>query len=189
MRKAVFGILLVIIPSLCVNAQFKLTPNGFRYENDLSRDFVVFHIEGVSQQVLFNNTLSYLTRVYASAPNAISSHRNEVITINAWRPRLIRGIVSVNYDLRYIMVISFRDGRIRIDTPYFNATNYAFSKPRRLTMSGANLGFGEYVTTGLFRRNGRPNQTRAIGQLEHFFNTWSNAVAEAAGGKINQEEW
>lgn len=93
------------------------------------------------------------------------------------------------YDINFVMMISFRDNKIKIDAPTFEGVNMSQDKPHRFTMSGSNRGFGNEVTHGLFKKNGEPSFENAIIQLEDFFNNYCLEICREASGISKEEEW
>lgn len=186
--KKIFLITLLMSMVITANAQFVLTFNGFKDKNDLSRNYVVFKIEDVSKEDMYNRVLKYVTQTYRSSKDVVSKHENEVITINAYEPKQIH-VKALKYDIHYTIVLSFKDGKIKIDSPDFECTTFSLGSSYRLTMTGSNGGLGKEVTVGLFKKNGEPSQKRSIEELESFFNNFSNAIVIAVKGKANTEEW
>ena len=179
---------LFITMPIMVNAQFSLTIDGFVCSEDNSKDYVVFEYENQPKEDLFINVLKFITSNYKSAKDVISKVDNEVITINAFQPKQIYA-KSLKYDIKYTLVISFKDNKIKIDRPSFECSTYAFDKPYRLTMSGSNAGLGSEVTVGLFKKDGKPNQERAIVDIETFINGLCNRINSASLSNNTKDNW
>jgi hypothetical protein len=176
-----------VIAVLSINAQFKLTKEGFFNSSDETKNYVVFEYNSMSKETLYNNVLKFITANYKSAKDVTSKVDNEVITINAIQPKKIKA-KRIYYDLYYTIVINFKDDKIKIDAPTFECKSYALDRHYRLTMSGSNGGFGSEVTVGLFKKNGEHEQKDAIKELELFFNDLSELIHQSASGKTNNDD-
>lgn len=186
MKKIILFALMVL--PVMANAQFSLTINGFVSSQDNSKNYVVFDYDSISKEKLYTNVLKFITANYKSAKDVVSKVDNEIITINALQPKQIKA-KTLKYDISYTLVVNFKDNKIKIDSPTFECTSYAFNKPYRLTMSGSNGGFGSEITVGLFKKNGEPSQKDTIGEIESFINSLCNEIKLAASGGSNNEEW
>jgi len=186
--KKILLILSMIIVSSIVNAQFKLTIDGLINAEENSKAYTVCSFDETSKEKLFNNVLAFVTKSYVSAKDVVSKVDNEVITINAIHPQQIKAKL-LKYDMKFVMVISFRDNMIKIDAPTFECTSEFDGKPYRLVIQGSNWGLGDEVTNALFNKNGKPKLEKSIIEIETFFNVISAEICRAASGIDEDEEW
>lgn len=190
MKRIIFCIIFFLLITNPIFSQFKLTINGFVNYEDNNKNYVVANIEEHSKEVLYSNVLRYLTQVYSSPKEVLSTMENEVITVNAIQPKQIP-CKTLKYDIHYSFSISFRDGRMRFDSPAFTCKTFYSNKPYLLVMTGGNSGFGNEVKIGLFKKDGKRAQEKTIESIELFFNSFfSNICSAAEGSEISSnDDW
>jgi hypothetical protein len=69
---------------------FKLTPAGFVSAADTTTTFVVIDAAGATQAQLYKKALLYLSSLYVSPKDVLSTVDNESITVNAIVERAIK---------------------------------------------------------------------------------------------------
>lgn len=190
---------LLVMVATTVNAQFKLTINGFVSEEDNSKDYVVYTFDGVSQEQLYVKVLSFVHKKFKNPDVVLNEIKNEMVTITGSqekcisvdKPKKILGSkysFSGGYDLEYSIPIQFKEGRIKVDAPNFECKGKSGEKNAYLVLSGSNGGFGAEVRTGLFKKNGEPSRENAIKMLEDYFNGFCGELV-AFIKEASNEEW
>jgi hypothetical protein len=111
----------LLLPLLAIpflgNAQIRLTSNGFVSETDSTKNYIVVEAPGISQANLYKKTLVYLSGIYVSPKEVMSTVDNESITVNAIAAKAIKMKVlylNPNWDVNYTIGFQFKDGKIRI---------------------------------------------------------------------------
>jgi hypothetical protein len=177
MKKAILFICLTAFTLCKAFAQdFNLTSNGFVSANDDTKSFVVIEVSG-TQQELYNKAKTYLMRNYRSPKDVLSESEFETITINGISEDVVQkkamGMVAVSYDMNYTIVLMFKDGRIRIDAPFFSLYSYNGPKQIKLLLKGkANSGLGTEVINIIYDNKDKLKADYAKEQLEAFFNSY-----------------
>lgn len=92
------------------------------------------------------------------------------------------------FDMQYNITIQVKEGKIRIDAPYFECKQDNKGRITRLVMTGSNGGLGTEVRTALFKKDGTPSREYAIGMLEDFFNGFCNKLYQYLESS-NNSEW
>lgn len=176
MKKGFIICMLVLYTVTCFSQNFALTKDGFVNSKDQSKNYVVIECSG-TQLDLFNKAKAYLTSIYRSPKDVLSLSSPDVITINAIESDAVYkkalGMIAISYDMNYTIVIRFKDGKIRIDSPNFILSNYSGSKTVKLILRGsANGGFGSEVINRIYNKKGKLKAKYAKKQLDKFFNSY-----------------
>ena len=105
---------MAIVPMLAA-AQFTTAPGGYTTED--GKGFFVHQHEG-TQAELYKKVKTAITTLFASAKSVMSESEPEAITIDgaeevSFKLKGLRRNVSVDY----VLVIQFKDGRVRFDAP------------------------------------------------------------------------
>ena len=162
MKKVILlcGVLFVSINNL--QAQFVLTPNGLKCEND--NNYIIIEIENKTKEELFDNAHLFATSSFVSPHDVISVSGKEQITLNGvvsgieWKS-ILKQQCSVNFTITML----FKDNRIRIDVPSIN----------KIYTSGAELFLVQpnvMVSDGIFKKNGKIYSPQTKNGIERFFN-------------------
>lgn len=163
MRKFVFlvGLLLTVVHN--VQAQFILTPNGLKCEDN--SDYIILTFEGKQQEELFNSVHLFAGSKFVSPHDVISVSGKEQITLNGVVSTIPwRNPVSKQCSVNFTITFMFKDGRIRINTPSIN----------RIYTSGMEISLVQAVpliTDGVFKKNGSVYSLGTKEGIEIFFNT------------------
>lgn len=159
-------ILLFIISALTwsANAQFVLTPQGFRNDQDFSKDYIICEFDNISKENLYNKMLLYITSTYKSPKTVTSKIENEVISINAIHSDLFKFYLYHTYDLNYIITFEFKDNKIRVKILDFSLDNYTISGGRHLDING------------IFNKTGKVKNEKAKKNLEDYFNKYIDNI-------------
>ena len=168
-RKIVFCLIAMFF-SLSCSAQFVLTPNGFVSSTDTSKIFTVAPFDSLSQKALFNKTMMYLNTIYVSPKDVISSVDSSSITINGIKNNCIfRNDLHV-FDMNYTINIQFKNGRIRVNRPYFTLTNSTGTNFQTMYIK-ANTTLNA-STMGIWNEKGELKAKRVKKELEDYFNSF-----------------
>lgn len=189
--KALVSIILSLI-AISVNAQFKATMNGLVSASD-NKDYYVAEVAGKSAAELYDSVNSFVVSSFKNPDAVANKIDNDMINIHgyyeaAFGIKKILGIVSpVNIDMN--LIIRFKDGRIRFDSPIINKMHIPGSsnvKGMHYVFSG---GMGKFVgETSLFDKKGKPKEENVIEGLETFINTLVNSIVDAAKGS-SDDNW
>lgn len=119
MKKLLLFALCLIATS--VEAQtFELTSNGFVNSEDHNKDYIVFDVEGVKQQELFNYVMQALGKTFVSPKNKISSVEYTQISANGVLGNVTYRKVAgmrLEFDMSFNLIFEFKDEKIRINAP------------------------------------------------------------------------
>ena len=182
MKKVLSIVMLVLVTQLSFAQYFKLTPKGF-VSNDNS-DFTVVEVPNVKQKDLYKNVLNAINSLYKNPQKGLSVVEGESISITAYEEEVLPvklsnglGKTIRKYDLSYKITFLFKDGKIRINSPDFEAKRYVEG-----TYRGASGWSGdEWVTLKLtkvgksklylFEDNGKVRFEDAYTGLNNYFNS------------------
>lgn len=106
--------MIALVP-MTVMAQFTTAPGGYTSED--GKGFYVYQHDG-TQADLYKKVKTAITTIFASAKTVMSESEPEAITVNGaeeiqFKLKGIRRTALIDY----VMVIQFRDGRVRFDAP------------------------------------------------------------------------
>ena len=199
--KKILLLITLSLPFGTINAQFKLTINGFVDQKEETKDYIVMEFANYAQDSLYNKIMKYILSTYRSPKDVISEIKPEMVTLNGFQPACI-SLSKVKkwngqnwsnsgfYDMLYTITIRVKEGKIRIDAPTFECTMVeSGGKKNRLVMYGSNGGFGSEVRVGLFKKNGMPASKNAIIMLEDFFNTFCEKLAASINSNNGDNDW
>ncbi|NQX42538.1 protein of unknown function [Pedobacter steynii] len=128
MKKQILTLLCVALFPFLSSAQdkaseFTLTSNGFINSADSTKNYVVVDMQGKSQQDLYKKSLIYLSGLYVSPKEVLSTIENESITVNSTAKNAIKMKVlflNPSWDVNYTITFQFKDGKLRIADPTVN---------------------------------------------------------------------
>ncbi|MFC4212160.1 DUF4468 domain-containing protein [Pedobacter lithocola] len=102
---------------------FSLTSKGFVSSTDTTKNYLVYELPGKTQNELYKKSLIYLSGLYASPKDVLSTIENESITVNAIAPKAIKMKVlylNPSWDVNYTITFQFKEGKLRISEPNIN---------------------------------------------------------------------
>ncbi|MBW1618648.1 MULTISPECIES: hypothetical protein [Empedobacter] len=112
---------------------FTLTSNGFVSSKDKT-DYIVIDKPNTKKNELYRIVLSALSSMYKDPKKVLSLAENESITINGYEQEALTvkqkmnymqiGKSKIEYDLSYSITILFKDDKIRINRPSFEARKW-----------------------------------------------------------------
>lgn len=182
MKKTLSIVMLVLVTQLSFAQYFKLTPKGF--VSDDNSDFTVVEVPNVKQKDLYKNVLNAINSLYKNPQKGLSVVEGESISMTAYEEEVLPvklsnglGKTIRKYDLSYKITFLFKDGKIRINSPDFEAKRYVEG-----TYRGASGWSGdEWVTLKLtkvgksklylFEDNGKVRFEDAYTGLNNYFNS------------------
>ncbi|MEN5231497.1 DUF4468 domain-containing protein [Sphingobacterium faecium] len=191
-KKALSMAILLLVAQLSFAQYFKLTQNGF-VSNDNS-DFTVVDVPNVKQKDLYKNVLNAINTLYKNPQKGLSVVEGESISITAYEEEVLPiklsnglGKAIRKYDLSYKLTFLFKDGKIRINSPDFEAKRYVEGSYR-----GASGWSGdEWVTLRmkkvgksklyLFEDNGKVRFEDAYTGLNNHFNSLIKQIIDKSG--------
>lgn len=170
--------------------QFVLTPTGFVSSEDNSKNYIVLDFPSKSKNELYNMTLIYITKNYKSAKDVISKVENEVLTINAVSSAPIRRNSFQIFQNNYTVVISFKDGKIKIDSPVVNLTRFNDGKIKTLHILWDKTIPLDESHVGVFGKDFKLKSKKALEDLEYFANDFLNRINEGLNNNdMIKEDW
>lgn len=188
MRKICIIVLLLAFASWVSYAQYTITPNGVT--NNTDKEYLVFDIDGKSQEEIFGKAQTFLASHYVSPKNVISHYNDNTITINGetvleWSNG--EGRMTYTSKLNYTITLLVKDGRLRVNNPTINYLNVGGDNGRELWLVAPNL-LG--VANGIFRPNGKLEKQH-IGlkkAIEDYFTCFNKELVEYISHDMD-EDW
>jgi len=162
--KKIFIIVILLNTFTVFSQKFELTPHGFVDSEDHSKNYIVIEFASKTKEELFNETMIYLTKNYVSAKDVISKVDNEVITINAYSSILVT-LGFQKYTNRYIISFSFKDSKVKIDSPIVDLTYVAGGNLYKLHISSEK---SNILNDRIYGKNNKLNYKRPKEDLELF---------------------
>lgn len=177
----------LIIPMIA-NAQFTLTPEGFKAES--GKDFYVVEIDG-SQSDLYAKAKSAITQTFVSAKDAATFSEPDVISIHGFSDKIAikDGPRKVSLNMTYTMNIHFKDGKIRFDAPNVLSL-YSINKGREVNLYlGCGGGPGLSDFGHIFKKDGKVRNELGKESLENYFNGIIKSIIDKMQAPIVEEDW
>lgn len=191
MKKTIYTIILFAFASIAYaqNQTFTLTPKGFVNSADSTKDFIVLNFEGKKLEDIYKQTLIYMNKYYKSPKEVISSVPNETVTVRGLGEEKIKegNFPRKPFDIKYTIVFSFKDGKVRIDAPSFDliSLNGNF---REMFLVGS--GFSTDGTKlWIYNKKGDLKRERAKSDLEAFFIKYFDDYANGILDSNGKSDW
>ncbi|MBC7655085.1 MAG: DUF4468 domain-containing protein [Oligoflexus sp.] len=169
MKKSLLILTFALFVCVGTKAQtFKLTPEGFVSVADPAKNYAVFEYSGKNAAELYKSSLLYFNAFYVSPKDVISTVEGESITINGFSEKTVRqNGTATPFDINYTITFLFKDGKIRINSPSFNATTGL--RKMYLVYTGFSM---DGTEIGVYGKGGKVKLEKAIEDLENFFNVY-----------------
>ncbi|PZR28276.1 MAG: hypothetical protein DI535_07680 [Citrobacter freundii] len=161
MKKIRLVLMFLLIAHLNYGQYFTLTPDGFMSET--KADYVVIEVPGAKKEDLYKNVLNAINSLYSHPQEGLSVLAGESITLNAYKRKAIKasaGIMTYDYDVDYTLTFLFKDGKIRVNSPTFDASMKNYNG------TWAKLD----VSRAYFKKNGDPKSEKHLKGVNELFN-------------------
>lgn len=103
--------------SLC---KFVFDDKGLYSAQDSSKDYIIFNRPGKSSAELKASVLSAISSLFKSPKDVVTNLGDNIIQLERYAPNLYHGKYGDSYystDVYYSLIIQFKDGKIRYNTP------------------------------------------------------------------------
>lgn len=178
-------VLFVILMSFKGFSQkFELTPKGFVDSEDHTKNYLVLEFPNKTKEELFKETMIYLTKNYVSAKDVISKVDNEVITINAYSSIPVT-VGFQKYTNRYTISFSFKDSKVKVDSPTVDLTYISNGNLYKLHISSEKTNI---FNDRIYGKNNKLNYKRPKEDLELFTSQFILSYKLAMSDEKN-EDW
>lgn len=187
MIRTLFLLISLILPMLA-NAQFALTPEGFKTEDD--KNYYVVNIDG-SQSELFTKAKSAITQLYVSAKDAATFSEPDVISIHGTtdKIKIKDGPLKTNLTMSYSISILFKEGKMRFNSPDVLSL-YSYNKGRNVNLYlGCGRGPGLNDFGYIFKKDGKIRNGLAKESLDNFFNNLIKSIIDKIQNPTVEEDW
>lgn len=176
--KKLASLFLLLIPYFGFS-QFILTEDGLINKNDSTKNYVVLEFKGKTKEELFKLTKNVITKHYVSPKSVISESAPDIISINGRDEVPIKNIKLYMYDMRYVLLFSFKDEKIKIDFNIIKMNylenNLYIKKPE-----------GALISIGIYNKKGKLVYPEAKKHIESIPNI---IIAKLKQGVSTEEDW
>lgn len=187
MKKVLF--LLLMLPTFAFS-QFKLTPDGFRTNNN--EEFYVVNFDSISAPEIYKRVKAQLYTSFKNPDIASNSIENELINLHGATDDIkikssrVGAIGKFNTTVDYNIIFKFKDGKLRIDAPILGEMYFINFQNKKdyVYVSGAPFG-----SISLFNKKGKVNNEDNVKTVETYFNKQINDVINAVKNDNNSNEW
>lgn len=185
--KKLMLLLAILIPAMA-QAQFVLTPDGFRTAE--GQDFYVVEIPG-TQEELFNKAQSAVTEIFVSPKDVVSATSPSVISLKGFTDKVYikDGPRKTNLDTDYSIKILFKDGKIRFNAPSVLSMGiYNSGRVLSLTIGcGGGAGLNSYGY--MFKKDGKIRYKEGQESLEAYFNSLISSIVDKVTSPTTEDDW
>ncbi len=188
MKIAFTALFLSLVSLTSYSQSFNLTPSGFVSSADSTKNFIVVDAAGLSQAQLYKHSMLYLSSLYVSPKDVLSTIDNESITVNAIAKKAIKMKVlylNPSWDVDYTITFQFKDGRMRILQPSVNGMNtFTGDLYRTASIRGGSGRNHKEIYNGkgeLKQKDGKEN-------LELFINSYLHTAATGIIA-VKEDKW
>lgn len=125
-------LLLLTVYNINYAQQFELTPNGFVNSENKEIEYIVLEYSGKTKEELFKEVLIFATENFKSSKEVVSKVEYETITINANSSKLIRRNTLHAFNNNYTVVMSFKDGKVKMNAPVVDLSTFTDGRKQTL---------------------------------------------------------
>lgn len=188
MRK-IFRLLLLLCLPMAAQAQyFQLSPEGFVSVSDPTKKYIVLDFPDNTQQQAFEKVHRQLQAEAGDAYDLVLLPQERITATGTAQIDARAGIFPHPYQMKYTLVIRFKDGRIRIDSPRIDDM-YSEKDDIRLYATLPQKGVNAYF---IYDKDGEVKNKLGKENLEKFFNEFVNRVIaafKASDGDDDDDDW
>jgi hypothetical protein len=168
------GLFLLLFTNLAFPQYFTLAPTGFVSKENL--DYTVVEVPGAKQQELYDNVLKSINSLYSNPKEGLTLVPGQAITLAAYKHRGLKTSAIAYYDVDYTLSFLFKDGKIRINSPTFNAQIMNYNG----TWNKMD------VKNFYFKGNGNPKREKSHQFVNAYFNGLIKSILEKSA---NIDNW
>ncbi len=165
--------------------EVKITPKNFVDKNDETKNYVVIEVPRKSQKELYNNVLTFARKYYNNPKFVTTTTENEQIVIDALANEAVRTTITLSgsnlWDLEYKVIMSFKDGRIKLEPIYKFLNN---GEGNNISLVGKKILGSAF---GLFNDKGKPLKDKPLVIIDEFMNSYIQKIKEAANA--DSDNW
>ena len=179
MKKLIY--VLLILPSICFSQYFELTKDGFK--SNVGKDYIVIEVNG-SKEELFKKSKLYFNSIYKNPDEVMSVVDKEAINIGGYSSKSIRRSNLHRFDMNYTLIFSFKDGRVKVDSPVIRLTTFTGKSQEMFIYRKKSDLMGSYF--GIYGKDGKIRYQKAIDDLNNYFNSYLVEYINAVKGN---DDW
>lgn len=175
MKHFLYSLLLLCLPMIAQAQYFQLTPEGFVNAGDPAKKYIVLDFPDNTQQQAFDRVTRQLQAEAGDAYDLVLVPSERITANGSAKIDAKAGVFPRPYDMKYTLIIRFKDGRIRIDGPTIDEL-YSEKENIRLYATVPQKGVNAYFIYG---KDGEVKNKLGKENLEKFFNEFVNRVIAA----------
>ena len=173
MMKIFFGMCLLLISQIATAQYFNLAPEGFVSKE--KTDYTVLEMPKTSQQQLYDKVLKSINSLYSNPKEGLTLVDGQSITLSAYQKGAITVSGSFHYDVDYNLTFLFKEGRIRVNAPTFEAGFRSNGTWNRMN-----------VKKVYFKSNGEIRGEKNLKEINNYFNGLIKAILDKS---VNIDNW
>lgn len=162
--------------------EFKILPDG-SITSTQGKSYAVVSFEGYSAEQLYNIVRNKLYDAFENPSSVLIEKPYNSITVHGFvnLGKIVVFIVPSAFGGTYHLKFSFKDGKIRVDRPYFD--NPLICTDQTLNNSSMCPSFDDFAKNHF--KNGKPKKNyEQIKNIESVFNSFINYILN-----LNDDEW
>ena len=160
-------------------------------KNTRWKNFYVVEIPGKTANDLYKLTNAFIISNFKN-PNAVSNTlENEMINLHGTYPQafICKKVLGVNIfaNIDMNLIIYFKDGKVRFDTPNINSMYYNNEYQVRFSGGVNVMGEGDI---NMFKKNGKINKKDCVDNFNNFINSFISQICDyLKGNNSTNEDW
>lgn len=185
MRKLIL-FTLVAISTLTYGQKIAVTPDGLRDANNSEKTYVVINAEGKSAKQLYDNALKYINKNYKSPDDVIKgktdgeylkfiTHVSSFLVVN-------NSGAKIPIDANYTTELNFKDGKVKYEIIVLDM--FAQTGGYKVIFTG-----GAFEGYPIYNKKGALKRADTKSEIETYFNSQINSIAEFLQEKNTDEDW
>ena len=177
---------LTALSTLTYGQKLSVTTNGLRDINDNEKTFLVINVEGKTSKQLYDNALKYINKNYKSPDDVIKgktdgeylkfiTHVSNFLVVN-------NSGAKIPIDADYTIELNFKDGKAKFEI--ISLDMYAQTGGYKVIFSG-----GAFDGYPIYNKKGKLKRPDTKSEIETYFNSQINLIANFLQGKDNNDNW
>lgn len=166
-------LILVLLISFNLNAQFEITPDNYKNADDSSKNYVVLDFDDMSQKELFTSVKSFITSKYKGIKfdgfNEVE-YNQIVLDANFYDSDTKKLSWGSALEVKNRIEVNFKDNKVRIKPKFVKLETPESNSPNDIRLNGGGL------TSSIFNKKGKVRKKKMKERAEKSVNLFVEEV-------------
>jgi hypothetical protein len=167
---------------------FKLRHTGF-VGADSTKNFNILEFQGKKKNELYKSALVYLTSIYNSPGNVLSTVENESIVVNALTDAVRGDLTWYRYPMHYHIELQFKDGKMKIEPSITDLVEDTMSGLKRKNYLSSTDSPNKVEINCIWMADKKGGYFLFKKDLNTSIESWANSYTDSLVAGINKSDW